>query len=297
MTVFFLRRPLLILALLFSCSIHADELEKPSLLPTETPQASWVFSGIINNEEGDQFGYLFQVQRDNTKFHALAAIVDANTHEVLIFEESSEILENPDPCKWQIGRAFLTFNPINENWVFGLKNKGKKGFNFKVDMLLQQAKSPKSYGLRSGVELMINQTGRINGHINLGQDQKEQFVTANNAWFSHVWLTEKQDKPHFFSNLLCHFTDGSGLYSANMKEEDVHQGAIVGLCDREGNALTMSQFIDIKENENNVWHIRIPSPKMTFELSGSFQQSDVLAGFISKGEKEGFCLLSKEKLG
>ncbi|WP_131775985.1 hypothetical protein [Legionella impletisoli] len=297
MTVFLSRLPIFILTVVFSLSLFADDLEQPSILPTETLEASWIFSGVVKNEEGDQFGYFFQVQRDNTKFHATAAIIEAETKEVLIFEESDATLEQPNSCKWQIGRAFLTFNPINESWVFGLKNKEKKGFNFKVDMLAQQAKSPKSRDMRSGMELLINQAGRINGHLSLGKNQKEEFVTAHNTWFSHVWLTEKQQQPHYFSNLLCHFNDGGGLYSTNIKEEDAHQGAIVGLCDRDGNALPLSQFIDIKENESNIWHIRIPSPNMEFELSGSIKQPDVLAGFITKGAKEGFCLLSKDRLG
>ncbi|WP_133126852.1 hypothetical protein [Legionella nagasakiensis] len=298
--------------LLMSCAIHADETESKSglpevsleeaesksILPTETIYADWIFSGIVRNESGEQYGYFFQMQRNNHTFHAISAVFDGENKQILLFDENTATLNESKTSNWQVGRAFLSFNPINESWIFGFKTKNKEGFNFKVDMLSHPENTPVIQDLRPGMELLISQTGRLNGHLQLGQDGKELFVMAKNAWYRHVWLTKDEDTMHLFSSLLCRFNDGSGLYSVNIPEEDAFQGAVAGLCDAQGTSRAMSQFINVKEDaKEGVWHIRVPSPALHLILSEAMKQGSVVAGFISKGEKMGFCLLSKDKLG
>ncbi|AHE67733.1 hypothetical protein [Legionella oakridgensis] len=300
------------LALLINHSVHAGEItlkdsvstttveeaEPKSMLPTETVYANWIFSGMATNENGGHYGYFFQVQRNNNTFHALSAVFDSESKRILLFDESSATIHEPKTSSWQIGRAFLSFNPINESWIFGFKIKNKEGFNFKVDMLSHPENTPVIQDLRSGMELLVSQTGRLNGHLQIGEEEKEQFVTAKNAWYRHVWLTKDQETSHPFSSLLCRFNDGSGLYSVNVPEEDAFRGAVAGLCDAQGASRVISQFIDIKKDKKeDVWHIRIPSPALHLVLSETINQNSVVAGFISKGEKTGFCLLSKDKLG
>lgn len=273
------------------------ETQKQDVIKSESNHSNWIFSGVVTNDTGEEYGYLFQLQRDGQQFYAVAAIVDAQTKKVLLFEEEAAELKHPKPLNWHVGRAFLIFNPITESWVFGLSPKNNQGFNFKVDMLTTNLKSPKAEKLRSGMDLTVSQTGRINGHLNVGQNKKEQFVHANNTWFRQVWLTEQQKESHLFSSLLCRFNDESGFYSINMKEEDAYQGAVTGLCDAKGNSSALSQFIDISESDSKSWNVRVPSPLMYLELSDSINNTSITAGFVSQGAKDGFCVFFKNKLG
>jgi hypothetical protein len=103
----------------------------------EQKQATWVFSGMVVNEHGDHYGYLFEMQRVQEALQVTAALFDAQTHQVLLREEAHETIASQDESSfnWHVGNAFLHFNPINETWIFGVKTKEKKGFNFKVDTL------------------------------------------------------------------------------------------------------------------------------------------------------------------
>jgi hypothetical protein len=282
---------------LFSFCFAEQSTGNKNISPEDNKYSNWVFSGMVKNEAGDEFGYSFQLQRENTHFQASARVIDAQSNQILLFEESTATIKNPDKFKWEVGRAFLTFNPINESWVFGVKVKQQKGFNFKVDMLNQQGSMVSAQQLRPGVALMVNQTGRINGHLHLGKDRKETFVTANNTWYRQVWLTKHQSERYPFSSLLCRFNDGSGLYSINMKREDAYHGAIAALCDAKGVTSPMSQFVDIQEDQHHSLKVHIPTPIMDFEITDSLNASNILAGFILKGAKHGFCVLSKDNLG
>ena len=143
----------------------------------------------------------------------------------------------------------------------------------------------------------MNQTSRLNGHVQAGNETKEQFVTAKNAWFRQVWLTEQQDKSHPFTGVLCHFNNGSGFYSANMSEADALRGAVAGWSDEQGLSTTMSQFINVKQDVNGPWHIRIASPSLHLVLSDFIKQDSVVAGFVADGKAPGFCMLSTESIG
>jgi hypothetical protein len=287
----------MVVSLLTASIIHAEEgAVKDGNLPTIAAHANWVFSGVVNNENGESYGYFFQMQRDQDKFHAVTALFDAQSKKVLLFDDSSATLTNVDAYNWKVGDSFLRFNPINDSWVFGMKKSDKKGFNFKVDMLSQNDNKPAVQNLRSGVELMVGQTGHLNGHIRSVENQ-EQFVTAKNAWYRQVWLTENQENPHPFSGVLCRFNDGSGFYSVNLREADALRGAITGACNEQGSATPISQFIKVAEDKTGIWHIRVPSPYSHWVLMDSLKQNSVVSGLISQKEKFGFCVLSDDKLG
>ena len=237
------------------------------------------------------------MQRDNDQFHAIAALFDGQTKKLILLDESQASIHEPTPYNWHVGRAFLRFNPINNSWIFGLQNKDKKGFNFKVDMLNQAENIPVTQNLRQGVELLVSQTSHLNGHIQAGTDSKEQFVTAKSAWFRQVWLTGHQDKSHPFAGVLCRFSDGSGFYSANMIESDTRRGALAGWFDGQGISTAMSQFINVKQDPDGPWHIRVASPSLHLILSDFIKQDSVVAGFVEDGKSPGFCMLSKEVIG
>lgn len=288
-----------ILLLSLSAVSFADAPEPQSFQPMNAQQASWVFSGMIQGERGGQYGYFFNVKRFDNHFEAVSALFDAQNNEVLLYDESEADLTDPIGQTWQIGRAFLKFNPINDSWIFGLKKKNAKGFNFKVDMLSSFTKHPEKQVLRPGMKLIVSQTNRLNGHFQLGTDSKEEFVTANNSWFREVWLTEKQEKKHTFSGILCQFDDGSGLYSVSMQENDAQQGAVAGFCDVEGKAKSISQFVNIKKGnkDNNAWHIHVSSPRMRITFVNEIAKEHIQAGFTTEDQQSGFCFNDKVSLG
>ncbi len=286
-----------VISLLACGALHAeDEPLKDTFLPTVAAHANWVFSGVITNESGESYGYFFQMQRDQDSFHAVTALFDGQTKKVILSDNSNALLTEPNTYNWKVGDSFLRFNPITDSWVFGMKTPDKKGFNFKIDMLSQNESKPAIQHLRSGMELLVGQTGRLNGHIRDGE-HKEQFVTGKNAWFRQIWLTENQKKPHTFSGVLCRFNDGSGFYSVNMREADAVRGAITGACNAQGTSIAISQFINVAADKSGQWRIKITSPKLDAVLQDSLQQNSVISGYISQHEKQGFCMLSETTLG
>ena len=286
-----------ILSVCLAFSVSANIVPQNNL-STEASHANWVFSGLVTNENGDNYGYFFQMQRDGIQFRALAGLFDAQTKKLILVDESQAVIPDPSTQNWQVGRAFLRFNPINDSWIFGLQNRNKKGFNFKVDMLKHSENNPVVQNLRPGIDLLVSQTDHLNGHIQIGQDSKEQFVTAKSAWFRQLSMTEQSSKGHPFSGVLCRFNDGGGFYSVNMTERDVLQGAVAGWQDEQGISTIMSQFINVKQAPDGPWHIHVTSPNLHLILSDYFNQDPmVAAGFVKNGAIPGFCLLSKGLIG
>lgn len=263
-------------------------------------QAYWVFSGIVTNESGEQYSYYFQMQRKNSQFYAIATLINSQTKEVLLFEESNATIAQPEVSNWQVGSAFLQFNPINNSWIFGVKTKNKKGFNFKADMLSQTENTHTIQGLRSGVEFLINQTGRLNGHLQIGDDSGEQFVTAQKAWFKQLWVSKPQGTMHPLTGVLCQFNDGSGFYAVSLQEEDALKGAVAGWRNAQGIAVSMSQFVTVKESKDDIWHISIASPKIQLSLQDALakenEKHQLIAG-LTNGVMPGFCTISKDEIG
>ena len=164
-------------------------------------------------------------------------------------------------------------------------------------MLNQPEHNPVAQDLRAGIEFIASQTGQLNGHVQLGLPNSDQFVTAKNSWFRQIWLTNNQEKPHPLTCVLCRFNDGSGFYSMNMLEADTTRGAVAGWYDPMGASLVMSQFTEVKQDLDGVWHIRIASPKVHLVLSDILKQDTVVAGFVSEKDKQGFCMLNKGAVG
>lgn len=289
--------------LVLASALHAAKVDSdasvapPVFSPSQSTEANWVFSGIVNNENGEQYAYFFQMQRHANAFHAVSALFDAQSKALISMDDGDALISDPEHYNWQVGRSFLRFNAINNSWVFGMKTPDKKGFNFKVDMLNQPKDGPVAQNLRDGVAFITSQTGQLNGHIQVGVVSDEQFVTAKHAWFRQIWLTDPQDKPHHLSSVLCRFEDGSGFYSMKMPEPDATRGASAGWFNAEGAPAAMSQFIRVNEAEDGAWHIRIASPMMHLVLSDSLKQRAVVAGFVAEKDKQGFCMLSEDAVG
>lgn len=280
----------------------AAETTLSTILSLNATQMDWIFSGTVTNESEDHFHYFFQLQRNNQQLHVIATLIDAQTNQVILYEESDAPYEEPENYQWHVGRAFLRFNVITNSWVFGVKNKKDLGFNFKVDMMgISNNVLSRKQVLRDGVEFLIKQTGRLNGHFQAGEENKEQFATAKKAWFQQMWVSKPQNMAHPVTVILCEFNDGAGFYAINMQELDVLKGAIAGWRDAQGMAHAMSQFVTIKSGENNEWIIHVPSPLLTLSLQDSLQemansQHHLIAGKI-KGVMPGFCTINHYEIG
>ncbi len=281
---------LCVVAMSFSTIAIATVMEKePSLV-------NWVFSGVVSNEKGEQYGYFFQMIREGSFFHSIATLYDAQTKAVIFQDESQENLNEPIPYRWHVGHAFLRFDPINDSWIFGVKTKDKKGFNFKIDMLSEADHHPVEEGLRPGLGVIISQSRSLNGHI-LINEHYEQFVTAKHAWFRQIAMTSADEAAHSITGVLCHFDDNSGFYSIQLPESDALRGAIAGRFDIKGLPAKMSQFVSINKLSEGAWDIQVPSPNLHIVLSDYIKQNAVTAGFVTNESISGFCMLSDERFG
>lgn len=272
------------------------DTKQPQYSPINAKHATWVFSGLVANESGDNYGYFFQLQRDEHHFRVTAALMDESTKKVLLHEESEADLDDSMVYNWHVGQAFLKFNSINHSWIFGVKPKDNIGFNFKVDMMKQLEQEPGIHHLRSDVTMIVSQTSELDGHILIGGDSPEQFVTADDAWFRQIWQSDEDNKQHPLTSVLCTFNDGSRFYSANLHERDAQSGAIAAWFKPDGTQQSMSQFIQVSPNDRGMWQIQLQAPKMNLMLADATPASSVVAGFVEGEKRKGFCMLNHEQV-
>lgn len=274
------------------------EVEQPIQL-IEPTVGSWTFSGMVTNENGDKYGYFFQIQRQGADFHAKTALIDGQTNKLILFYEGNEKIDEANKLNWQVGRSFIRYNPINDSWVFGVKAEDDKGFNFKVDMLKQASSNnaPETLELRPGVELQALQTSLLNGHVQTGTGNKEQFVTGNNAWFGKLWFSKDQKTPHDISTTFCRLSNDNGFYSANLKEPDATRASVAGWRDATGNKVKMSQFLSIKSLAKDQCMLSLGLPKLHLKVSNTLKQEEnaplSVAGF-SEENPGGFCYVTEQ---
>lgn len=270
----------------------------PKATSLNSQQADWVFSGMVTDESGDRYHYYFEIQRKYQVFHAVATLVSGENKNVVLYEESNAIIEKPDATHWQVGRIFLHFNPITDSWVFGVENQHNLGFNFKVEMLGQSDLAlSKQQDLRTGVELLVSQTGRLNGHLQIGEDKKELFVTAPKSWFKQIWAAESQVLNYPLSGVLCEFDDGSVFYMVDPENSKaLKRSSIVGLRDIKGAAVSVSQFAEVSEKEGN-WLIDMGSTGKKFSLQDMLiknsETHQIIAGLTE--DAAGFCTISRSR--
>jgi hypothetical protein len=277
-------------------AIPPSSIEKVKFQPVDARQASWVFSGMVTNETGEAYGYYFQLERDDTHFHAKAALIDEASKVVLFEEDSHAVIESAAPYDWHVGRSFLQFNPINDSWIFGVKSKTRGGFNFKVDMLKQFEGAQTFHHLRPGVTMMVSRTSELNGHVSIGNPPTEQFVTTNNVWFRQIWQEQEEGAAHqsvSLTSVLCQFVDGSRFYAVNLHEPDAQSGAIAGWYNADGLRKTMSQFIQVSQSKEGQWHIHSQAPHLDLILPSMPEQTPVIAGFVQGAKSTGFCMLNQ----
>ncbi len=295
---------LCIIVVLLSLSFQSYANELPgslelnyldSLHSAQSKQFDWTFSGIVSNENDEHYSYFFRFNRTEKTIKAQAVLIDMQNKNLLFNEENQVEVDNSDVARWQIGSLFLRFNSITNSWIIGLKNKKKEGFNFKIDNLGTSNKLPAiAHSLRKDVLFQINQTGLLNGHFKLNQNDKEQFVTSKKSWFQQVWVSKPQNDRHNAHNILCSFINNQALYSINLPEEDALRGALAGWRDESGAAQSISQFIttDVKDSR---WNIHLATPKLQLSLQNildnSSKNKDVVVGITQ--QLPGVCWMSE----
>lgn len=270
----------------------ADAVEQMHLLPPAPIYANWMFSGLVSNENGETYGYFFQMKREGDNFHAVTALFDAESKKILFSDESDATIADSTPYNWHVGRAFMRFNAINNSWIFGLKTKNNKGFNFKVDMLKRPESLAVVQSIQSGVQLLVNQATHLNGHIQTG-NEKEEFVTAKNAWFRQIWFAERHESRFPFAGILCRFNDGSGFYSVKMTKKFTLNPNVSKWFDDQGASTDLSRSVRIKKDKKGDVDIYITSHNLHLALKDAIKNASVFSGFITKG-KPGFCVLTEE---
>jgi hypothetical protein len=275
------------------CAAEMVTDEKPKFSPIDALHATWVFSGIVSSESGEDYGYYFQLQRDDDHFHTSVALMDQASKKVLFHEEMDETIDHARSLDWHVGRAFLKFNPVNDNWIFGVKPKNNLGFNFKADMLKQFEHAPSLHHLDSGVQMMVMQTSELNGHVMTGNENNAQFVNTKASWFRQIWQDKVDSKGHDLSTVLCHFNDGSKFYSVHLQEQYAQSGAIAGWFNPQGTRQTMSQFIQVSRTKTGDWRIHAQTPHLDLRLHDAIEQPSVVAGFVQDAKNPGFCMLNQ----
>jgi hypothetical protein len=273
-----------------------------AFLYAQNTQINWEFSGMVTNESGEHYQYFFELKRQDKEFRASAIVLDGDNKAVLLQENSSAVLEQSEATRWTVGNLFLRFNPITNNWIFGVKNKDGTGFNFKVDMFgLSDEAISKKQDIHSGLELLVSQTGRLNGHLQTGSDKKEQFVTAQRAWLKQVWLSQPLSLKQPLRGVLCQFKDGNAFYAMHLEDSHALRASVAGWRNALGASLSMSQFVGVKEEEKNEgsWMIQIASPKVKLSLKNMLLQADKEQKLVMGMTKEmpGFCTISQLEIG
>jgi hypothetical protein len=280
---------------LLSSYSHTFASEAPSeiYLPSLAINAAWTFSGIVTNENGESYGYYFRMERLKGQLSAIATVYKQETQEIVLQEKATAVLvEAENKHNWKAEGIFLKFNPINGDWIFGVKSKEKTGFNFKVDMLSLVPGHLEYRRLTPNINMIITQTSHLNGHLHLSTGEKEQFVTAKNAWFSELAYKNPDMVATPFSEVLCRFADGSGFYSVQVKEDRLKNEVNIS-HDAEGKKKNLG-LVGVSQNEKG-WQISLSS-KNKLNLDHPLTTEHAIAGFVDQEQQLGFCLLVQDSV-
>ena len=213
--------------------------------PSKAAQVDWLFVGQVVNDDQERYFYFFQMQRNGKHVAAHVALFDAETQLPIFAEQGEALLEDLSIDNWHVGHAFLRFNPINASWTFGIKESNHRGFNFKVDMLASAENRARMQTLRPGLEVVVAQTGELDGQLQISNADKEHFVTAKQTWFRQVAVESSAALMTPLTGLLCQSELGGGMYAMKIMDAHALRGSMAGWLDAQGKALSISQFINI----------------------------------------------------
>ena len=283
-------------------------------------QKNWIFTGIINNENGENYSYYFKMQFDNFSKSFVITILNNQTREILLFEKNSipiiaetkqeqSIIPNEmqgaqsteeNKIIRRVGKGFLHFDRVTNSWIFGIDPNFYPNFNFKVDLLSQTAKQQ---ALRPGLNIVVAKTGELNGHLQLAKETPEFFISAKSTWFEQITIEKALSNP--LLTCFCQFDDGNSFYAIQLKDIEALQGTLAGWYNSQALPTAVSQFISLTATKNNFWRINLSMPKVNLLLENKLRnkfdsevgqekaKKFIIAGFINK-IKPGFCTISND---
>ena len=242
-------------------------------------------TGIVHNEQDESFGIHFAIYRQNQHYQALASISDINQNKI-IWQNSatiiqSKLLEDGD----HIGPFFWSSSPINSSLIIGYND----GLHLKFDLLEPTNITPTS-SLTKSLKIKQYWSGQINGHI--FADQKEQFVTGQGAWLQQIWQNYIDQNNHPFQELLCKFDDGQSLTALQLHEADAIRAASVGRFDARGQKQNVSQFLNLRMDDQKQSKIQIGKTDEFILLQPitSVSHSEMYAARLEPEQTIGFCV-------
>ncbi len=272
-----------------------DPIRSPNLLDLSQPNKNtWTISGLLHNEQDDYYGFMFIVERHHKLYHAYAGIFDLSDKKVLWHHEETIRQDDNNSTPQNIGRFFWQYSAVNDNLIIGCQDVHNKQqiFNLKIDLMEPTVITPKM-SLTPTIKLKQYWSGSINGHIHIS---KEEFVSSQAVWIQNVWQNLADVNPRSFSEILCRFQDGGAMFAIQVPEKNGLHSALAGLYDKEGQRLTISQFINLKTPELPQYSIKLNQNKTELKLNALYanQYYHAFLANINPEEPMGFCLYQKD---
>lgn len=281
-----------IFTLLLGMSVSVQSV--PSQLLNEPyNKADWFFSGRVHNENNLYYDYFFKIQQHDQMTDLEAVLVSVADQQVILFEHATQRSITPKQNTWQTEKLFLSYNPISNRWILNARNDEGVNFNFKIDMLAQKPFGiSKKLPFQSELQLEMNKTGRLNGHIRLGQGKEEEFISENSAWFSHS-RSKASDLSATMTLLICDFEDEQGFFTMTSKNQKLPY-SFSYWYNAEGKSVPVSQFVHT-ENLGDALTIRATLPKIHLRVGNFLSKmnethSVAILGSVSGYPSAGFCV-------
>lgn len=278
-----------------------SNLKNDSSLHPAAKKESWYISGLVENDTGFHYGYYFVVLREANHFYVFANIMDLKTGKLLLSEkEEADIdLDERLGINLKMKNAFLRYNDINDSWVFGWDQS--PGFNLRLESLAHG-----DYTIRhlDGISFYSLQSKRVNGQLTISD--KNEFVTAKNAWLTHEW-SDKLSQDLMIQRLMCRLYDGRGLMLMRAYKAQKVTFDLASLLEANGENAPVSQFSVVSQSNPSLWEVSLLSPKMKFNIETPKPQvmkrknekAYFYSGLVKTTEHkiEGYCLISKDEMG
>ena len=249
--------------------------------------------GTAVTEDDNTYGYYFQLRHKDDNYFVDASLIDLISNTVVIHEIAQATLTNHKQMQWKIGKAFLEYNFINNSWIFGVKLNSKHNFNFKIDML-NRTHTTTDHPLSHNVFFIIEQTGRLNGHIKINNEEK--FISSDQAWYQQIWLNGNTTKTFILNSLECSYQNNNQFFSLALMDENHNiLNTTTKWLNAYGERQPLSQFIKITQDKKlpSIWQVTIPYPQNTLLINNVFTDSainkDLVLGKLMS-HPGGFCV-------
>lgn len=276
-------------------------LKNDSSLHPLANRESWYIAGLVENDGGFHYGYYFVVLREGEVFNVFANIMDLKTGKLVFSEKEESHISIGERLgiNLKMKDAFLRYNDINDSWVFGWDKS--PGFNLRLESL---AHGEYRISHLDGVSFYSLQSKRVNGQLTIGE--KNEFVTAKNAWLTHEW-SDQLSHDLMIQRLMCRLYDGRGLMLMRGYKEKKVTFDLALLLEANGDNAPVSQFSVVSQANPSLWDVSLLSPKIRFKIETPTPQAmkhDHEVAYFYSGlvrstdnQVEGYCLISKDEMG